>query len=65
MVEVQLFGGYAKDAVRPRLAAIELLFVVFDDRCGPDVCRVGVVSEFPPCATLAQQVPALIQFDLQ
>jgi hypothetical protein len=39
--------------------------VPFDDIRGPDLRRGRITSGFPQCTPLPQQVPALIQLDLQ
>ena len=52
-------------AVRPenpaRPAGTALLLVALDHLGRSGVCRVGVETGFAQCATLAQQVPALVE----
>jgi len=44
--------------------SFRLLFVLFDDFRRPDPRLIGVFAEFPQRPALAQQIPALIELDL-
>jgi hypothetical protein len=46
-------------------AGFTLLLVALDRLLVPDLRLVGVVAELPPGAALPQEVPALIELDLE
>ena len=50
---------------RPGVPCSASLLVVLDDSGRPDARLRGVVTELPERPTLAQQIPALIELDLE